>query len=217
MSTAVRSCWSRWVGRNSGVVWKSGQVRQAFGCGQSCCGAGRRSSWAGKLTGRENVGAMTFVCLYVDEDLHAVAPERLLITQYRGGGQVPWNTGGFGSNDPGQRRDTTSFEADHFDSLHPARLHWVCDTIAAGRYAADELLTALKEALPYLFRYQAAAFHRDMAVEVPHDGPTADELFQAIGQAVAAYDDRWQITALPGYVIMYPSHGPYPSARKTYP
>ena len=22
----------------SGVVWKSGQVRQALGCGQSCCG-----------------------------------------------------------------------------------------------------------------------------------------------------------------------------------
>src|ERR1039457_6998378 len=30
----------RWICRNSGVVWKSGQVRQAFGCGQSCC-AGR--------------------------------------------------------------------------------------------------------------------------------------------------------------------------------
>ena len=30
----------RWIGRNTGVVWKSGQVRQALGCGQSC--------WAGR-------------------------------------------------------------------------------------------------------------------------------------------------------------------------
>lgn len=30
--------WRRWVSRNSGVVWKSGQVRQALGWGQSCWG-----------------------------------------------------------------------------------------------------------------------------------------------------------------------------------
>jgi hypothetical protein len=30
--------WRRWVPRNSGVVWKSGQVRQALGWGQSCWG-----------------------------------------------------------------------------------------------------------------------------------------------------------------------------------
>ena len=31
------ACW--WcTGRNSAVVWKSGQVKQALGCGQSCCG-----------------------------------------------------------------------------------------------------------------------------------------------------------------------------------
>src|SRR2546423_5476461 len=82
-----------------------------------------------KLIGREKVGAMTFACLYVDEDLHAVAPERLLIHRYRAAGQAPWNTNGFGNHDPGRRRDTTAFEADHFDSLYPVRLDWPCDTI----------------------------------------------------------------------------------------
>ena len=35
----VAAC-RRWICRNTGVVWKSGQVRQALGCGQSC--------WAGR-------------------------------------------------------------------------------------------------------------------------------------------------------------------------
>ena len=38
MSWRVSSAWWRWMGRNSTVVWKSGQVRQALGCGQSCWG-----------------------------------------------------------------------------------------------------------------------------------------------------------------------------------
>jgi len=35
----VAAC-RRWICKNTGVVWKSGQVRQALGCGQSC--------WAGR-------------------------------------------------------------------------------------------------------------------------------------------------------------------------
>ncbi|HEU0238939.1 MAG TPA: Eco29kI family restriction endonuclease [Micromonosporaceae bacterium] len=169
-----------------------------------------------KLVGRENVGSMTFAALYVHEDLHAVAPERLLIDRYRAAGQAPWNNKGFGSNDPGQNRDETQFENDHFDSLHPARLDWVCNDIAAGTYSVSDLLERVKHTLPYTFRYQTARFHADLTVEISTDSPTSDQLFQAIGNTVAAYDDRWQITALPGYVIMYPRHGPYPSARKIY-
>lgn len=39
-ASSSRACWAccRWTGRNCAVVWKSGQVRQALGCGQSCCG-----------------------------------------------------------------------------------------------------------------------------------------------------------------------------------
>lgn len=170
-----------------------------------------------KLIGRDNVGAMTFACLYVDEDLHAVAPERLLITHYRDVGLAPWNYGGFGNNDPGRERDTTRVAEDHFDALHPVRLDWVCETIRARTYSATELLRDVKAALPYNFRYQTAGFHNNVTLEIPRAGLTADQLFQTIAEAVVAYDDRWQITALPGYVIMYPHRGPYPSARRIYP
>lgn len=169
-----------------------------------------------KIEARLNVGAMGFTCIYVDEDLHAVAPERLLINRYRSGGGLPWNGNGFGSNDPGRNRDETVFESTHFDSLHPANLDWICEDIEPGVYAAAELLRTVKAALPYVFRYQSADFHHDIQVTLRDVTPTADELFTLLGGAVAAEDDRWQITALPGYVIMYPRSGPYPSAQRIY-
>lgn len=170
-----------------------------------------------KIAGRLNVGAMSFTCLYVDEDLHAVAPERLLINRYKGEGLAAWNFNGFGSNDPGKNRDETVFEDSHFDTQHPANLNIRCPDIAAGTYTADELLKMVKSSLPYVFRYQSESFHRDIEIDVTEDAPTANSLFEAIGQGIADADSRWQITALPGYVIMYPKHGPYPSARMMYP
>ncbi len=42
-----------------------------------------------------DIAAMTFTCLYVDEDFGAVAPERLLINRHKGQGEAPWNYNGF--------------------------------------------------------------------------------------------------------------------------
>ncbi|WP_147133898.1 GIY-YIG nuclease family protein [Nocardia ninae] len=170
-----------------------------------------------KLTARLALGPMTFTCLYVDEDLHAVAPERLLIQRQKDQGLAQWNFNGFGSNDPGRNRDETLFESNHFDSLHPADLAHVCKGLRANVYRADLLLKQIKAVLPYLFRYESASFHRQVEVRVDHDDPTADELFAAVGIAINKADPKWRITALPGYVIMYPKPGPYPSARRQYP
>lgn len=171
-----------------------------------------------KISGRKNIDPteVGFTCLFVDEDLSAVAPERTLIDRYKAAGLAPWNFNGFGSNDPGQNRDTTVFEKDHFDVRFPAGLDWVCQDIPAGSYVASDLLKRVKKSLPYLFRYQRATFHDRLNVTVPHEAPTADELFTVLGAAIAAYDPKWQIVALPGYVIMYPKNGPFPSARKIY-
>ena len=172
-----------------------------------------------KISGRLEVGAMTFCCLYVEEDLHAVAPERLLIARYKGGGQVAWNNNGFGNNDPGKERDTTDFskKPDHFDVLHPANLDWLCDDITPGSYSVAELLQALKDALPYVFRYQRSVFHKEILTRVTPGTNTADQLFRLVATAVSDVEPDWQITALPGYVIFYPRKGPYPSARRVYP
>ncbi|MEV4414000.1 Eco29kI family restriction endonuclease [Catellatospora sp. NPDC049609] len=169
-----------------------------------------------KVSGRRSVGRMTFTCLYVDEDLHAVAPETLLIRRHKGDGKAVWNHNGFGLHDPGKQRDTTVVKPTHFDALYPINLDWVCEDIEPGAYTADVLLARVKETLPYLFRYQADDIHKTIKVELRDTTPTADELFTLLASAITDVDARWQITALPGYVIMYPSKGPYPNPLAIY-
>lgn len=171
-----------------------------------------------KLAGRANINLaeVAYCALFVYEDLHAVAPETLLISHYRLQGEAPWNFNGFGSNDTGQNRDETVFDGDHFDVRYPARLDWTCDSINAGSHTAASLASALKKNLPYLFRYQAAAALGDVRVEVPASAMTADELFKLLANAMRAHDSAWRVVALPGYVIMYPKAGRYPSALKIY-
>lgn len=41
---------------------------------------------------------------------------------------------------------------------------------------------------------------------------SADQIFGLLADALP----HWQITALPGYVVMYPVGGSFPSARKIY-
>jgi hypothetical protein len=174
-----------------------------------------------KISGRTNISLnqMTFTCLYVDEDFGAVAPERLLINEHRGQGQVPWNYNGFGNNDPGKRRDTTEVDEGHFDHEHPIDLEYKLTELLTQRTSADEtvplsiLLQEIKMHLPYVFRYQASKEFDDLFVELPDANVTADEALRVIA---ARLPDKWQITALPGYLIMYPKAEEYPSARRYY-
>jgi len=171
-----------------------------------------------KLAGRANIDltAVSYCALSVYEDLQAVAPETLLIKHFRSQAGVPWNFNGFGSNDPGQNRDQTVFEGDHFDVRYPARLDWRCASIAAGHYKAADLASALKADLPYVFRYQSAPILAEAEVEVPTDGMIADELFGSLAVAIQQHNAAWRVVALPGYAIMYPKAGAYPSAQKIY-
>lgn len=171
-----------------------------------------------KIAGRSNIDLtrVQYCALYIYEDLQAVAPETLLIKQYREDGSAAWNFNGFGSNDPGQNRDQTVFERNHFDVQYPARLDWPCVSITAGGYAGADLAGRLKAELPYVFRYQSSPALANVSVRVPADGMVADTLLQLLADAIRAADDAWRVVALPGYVIMYPKVGVYPSARKTY-
>ena len=161
--------------------------------------------------------SMSFTALYVHEEMHALGPEKRIIAHYKAKDLAAWNGEGFGPHDPGQQRDTTVFGPKHFDSMYPANLDWVCDAIPMGTYTAAELLKRVKANVPFLFRYEKADFHNGVEVEIDWEDPTADDLFESLGLAINAADPRWRITALPGYVIMYPKPGPYPSARRQYP
>lgn len=167
-----------------------------------------------KLRGRLNIelADVTFTCLYVDEDLDALAPEKMLIDRFRAQGRVRWNFNGFGNNDPGQQRDTTLYKDDHFDMLYPADLSVRVPGIDAGIEVVSALVAEMKARLPYVFRIGKHPDPTRTTVLIERHDPTADELFTQIAEALPG----WQITALPGYVIMYPERRDYPSARRVY-
>jgi hypothetical protein len=174
----------------------------------------RLSQHLRKLSGRQNIAAASvrFTCLYVDEDLTVLAPEDRLIRVFQDEGSCAWNGSGFGIHDPGRRRDETAVDAGHFDAQYPIRLDWITD-IPAGSYTAADLLAQLRRDLPYTFRYQSDAAARQdygaAAVEVPEDGMAARALLQLIAAALPDY----QVTALPGYLIMYRERRDYPQGE----
>lgn len=176
-----------------------------------------------KVSGRENISVddMSFIAVYVDEDLSAVAPETLLINRHRGLGELPWNFNGFGNKDPGRERDTSAVQENHFDTLYPANLELICEGLDPGEHSVADVLLSLKAELPYTFRFQGGGKatskmlvdYSQATVGIPASPVTANVIFELIGKAMPA---GWQITALPGYVIMYKESKHYPSARRLY-
>ncbi|HYO56658.1 GIY-YIG nuclease family protein [Archangium sp.] len=178
-----------------------------------------RNHW-NKLRGRDKLAIedMTFVCLYVDEDLDAAAPEKLLIKRYREQGGidgVPWNTNGFGNKDPGRRRDMSEVEANHFDALYPVRLTFDGLRLTVGPTTVGKLLVEIKTQLPYNLRFEKkdprALKDYQIKIEVPDKQLRAE---RAIGLVVRALPEGWQATALPGYLILYREQVEYPSALR---
>ncbi|MFJ2090819.1 GIY-YIG nuclease family protein [Streptomyces sp. NPDC087901] len=167
-----------------------------------------------KISGRREIALdeMTFSCLYVAEDFSALAPEQLLISHHKGMGNIPWNNNGFGNKDPGRQRDHTI--PNRFDVKFPIDLDRPVEALESGDSTLLDLLEKVKAGLPYNFRYGRPTSFQDHVVRVPEGQVTADEIFQLIS---AEIPDKWQITALVGYVIMYDdSPSSYKSAWRYY-
>ncbi|MFF3265305.1 Eco29kI family restriction endonuclease [Streptomyces sp. NPDC002932] len=169
-----------------------------------------------KISGRRNISLaeMAFSCLYVAEDFSALAPEQLLISHHKGMGNIPWNNNGFGNKDPGRQRDSTVLKRNHFDVLFPIDLDRPIDGLEPCEGTLQELLEAIKGGLPYNFRYGKSAEFNTRRVQVPARDMTANEIFSLISVKIP---DKWQVTALMGYVIMYDdSPNTYKSAWRYY-
>jgi hypothetical protein len=171
-----------------------------------------------KIRGRQGIRIedATFVCLYVQSDFVAVAPERLLISRHRADGQAAWNSNGFGANDPGQQRDNTRIKSEHFDSHYPINLDLELTNAPTTPLPLPEYADWLRGALPYTFRI--ASEHAKLSsvqVPVPSQPLTASSALEALASALTA---PWQIVALRGYVIAYPNAPQaYPNPLRVYP
>jgi hypothetical protein len=179
---------------------------------------GRLAEHHKKISGRLNISVddMSFTGLYLEGTWIPVGPEQMLINarKLKTGAEPLWNTNGFGMNDPGKERDTTNFKSDHFDVTYPVDLGYAIESIGPGVYTANRLLPILKQSLPYVFRYENQwAKHPDYLasrITITQSPLTASQVFDAL---VKALPPGWQITALPGYVIMYKNTRSYPSAQ----
>jgi hypothetical protein len=169
-----------------------------------------------KLSGRSliSLNDVSFQCLYVDEDLEAAAPEKMLIKKYRDQDGAPWNTNGFGNKDPGRNRDHSLVKENHFDALFPINLDLPVGPIGPGTFHVSRFLPTVKTYLPFNLRFEKSKQSRkdygDAIVQVPSQKTTARELIQL---AVQALPEGWQATALPGYVILYHEGDTYDSAH----
>lgn len=135
--------------------------------------------------------------------------EELLIKHYKDHGQRPaWQHSGFGANDPGRQRDTTRVKPDNFDAMYPIDLEIPVGAAQVGEtMSVADLLLHLKKTLPYNIRFQNAGGGRrphpelfSANIDLGQDPATVLECLQ---KAKAALGADWQITALPGYVIVY--------------
>ncbi|NYT68838.1 GIY-YIG nuclease family protein [Pusillimonas noertemannii] len=188
--------------------------------GKTDAGAGlkkRLLRHARKVQSRRNLppGTVTFKAIRVYV-FTAMDLEDMLLKHYRADGPHPaWNNSGFGSNDPGQKRDQSDLKDHHFDKLHPIDLDVaITHHFESFPITAADFLKFLKTELTYTIRYQSTGgrsrrAHADLVacqIVLTEATKTVREWLRQIKGALGA---NWQITALPGYVLVYKENKPY--------
>lgn len=179
-----------------------------------------------KLSGRTPglLERMQFRVLYVNEDLDALAPEKMLIRALKSTGRAPWNQNGFGNKDPGRQRDTSLVKIGHFDRDFPINLDF--SLRLSGTKPIQTLLDALeaiKAALPYNLRFPSAkdSVQRELAAIDVSAERVHDRTMTVAGWlsfVASRLPTGWMITAFPGYLIIYRETQPerYASRQQTW-
>ena len=172
-----------------------------------------------KIVGRKGIlpEEMYFTYMYIEDDMSAVAPERLVIGYLKEehGAQLPWNHNGFGNNDAGRQLDQRELSSQHFDMVHPIDLDWALRDDGARRtWSRKDFAGFVKAGLPYRFRHNLGLEHLEPAPLVVPEGPlSADAAFRLLARNLG---DAWQISALKGHVLLYKEHTSYPNVVRYY-
>lgn len=131
--------------------------------------------------------------------------ETQLIKHYTHDTGTKWNGSGFGSNDPGRKRDNSA--PGRFDREFPIDIDRELDGDFSGTRTAAAVAAQLKSELPYTFRIQTEPNSRaphpdliDTTVTMP-DGPITAR--RVIEQVVRRLPTGWQATALSAVLILY--------------
>ncbi|WP_124675876.1 hypothetical protein [Burkholderia cenocepacia] len=145
--------------------------------------------------------------------------EDWLIKYYKNeGGELQWNLSGFGSNDPGRNRDKSEIKGDHFDNKYPIDLGLSVEVDQTADRSVANVLGQLKNQLEYTIRFERASknskrAHPDLEATSVLLKNKKDTVNGILMQVAHALGNNWQITALPGYVIIYKENENYPASR----
>lgn len=143
--------------------------------------------------------------------------ESMLIEEYTRTAKARpiWNFSGFGSNDPGHRRENQ--DPAEFDVNYPVDIDRPIEVIDPGSHQILEVMLRLKNLLPYTFRFESDGpgmhswrnGHADMRghqVIIPPGPQTARSVLSACLQRLG---DQWQATIFPNRVVLYKENATY--------
>ena len=159
------------------------------------------------ICGRLNIAVknISFKAIRLDKNWSALTTESALIEHYD---QPDWNNSGFGSNDPGRRRDSTVLKPDSFDARYPINTQLKL-TVPVGQYTSWELLNHIKQELPYLLRFKKDGCRKILTktqVDVLSGNQTVEDLIILVAKSLG---ENWQATALAGRILLYPEKVKY--------
>jgi hypothetical protein len=208
---------------------KRGGARRLVYIGKTDGDAGlnkRLARHAAKIQSRENLdpadvffkAARIFVFTAVDL-------ETQLIRHYSKSEDISWNGSGFGSNDPGRERDTTTYKADHFDTQFPIDIQRPLNFDLPHEASVATILRVLKRKLPYLIRFQTqlptrlqargatrlqtqrtkiGRAHPELETTMINLLPAfSGTVYDVLMQLIQALPPGWHATKLPSHVIIY--------------
>ncbi len=111
-----------------------------------------------------------------------------------------WNNSGFGSNDPGRRRDLTYQKEEGFDSTYPVDIDLPLSVNIPQTTTAQEFLLALREAVPYTVRWERPQPDLNSSISWQAQTRTMRETMVELLRQLPA---GWQATVLAGRIILY--------------
>ena len=159
----------------------------------------------------------TRIMVFSNFDLEAILIERLRAADER---NLEWNYSGFGSNDPGEKREDQ--EPAQFDVDYPINVDREIEFDFSGERSVRDLLVLMKDRLPYTFRFETDgrrvrytvghAEQREARIRLPQGPLTARGILQEV---VGALPPGWQATIFPGRVILYRERTDYDYALDT--
>lgn len=127
-----------------------------------------------------------------------------------------WNGSGFGANDPGRQRDTTTYKPEHYDAQYPIDIDHVLEGVTLPESGtADSYWKIIRANIPYTFRAQNAGGssrkpHDDFLRQIKVPAETPVTVRAIVSAVVPQLPAGWQAVKLMSHVILYKETKIYP-------